>query len=255
MLTLYHWEPNANSGKPILALEEKGVEFQSHYLDLLNFDQHSPDYLRINPMGTIPALVHDELMLNESTAIMEYVDAAFPGPPLRPSDPEERWRMRWWMKFCDQFYAPSASMMGWNAFVGPSVRSKDPDELKRKIEAIPLPERRVAWTKAIYGTFSKEELEESTRRVAFSARIFEENLKRRAWIAGDHVSLADINAFNLVYFMPANPAGVVSPAKTPATMEWLYKMYERPAAKRAWSRGKTMTAERLKHLERPRQTA
>ena len=36
MLTLYHWEPNANSGKPMLALMEKGVAFESHYLDLLN---------------------------------------------------------------------------------------------------------------------------------------------------------------------------------------------------------------------------
>ena len=255
MLTLYHWEPNANSGKPILAMEEKELKFESHYLDLLNFDQHSPEYLKINPMGTIPALVHDDLMLNESTAIMEYVDAAFDGPPLRPSDPEERWRMRWWMKFCDQYYAPSASMMGWNAFIGPSVRSKDPDELKRKIEAIPLPERRIAWSKAIYGTFSKEELDESNRRVAFSAKLFEENLSRHAWIAGETFSLADINAMNLVYFMPANPNGVVSPEKTPYTMEWLYKMYERPASKRSWSRGKTMTTERLTHLQRPTQTA
>ena len=39
-VTLYHWEPNANSGKPMLALMEKGVAFDSHYLDLLNFDQH-----------------------------------------------------------------------------------------------------------------------------------------------------------------------------------------------------------------------
>ena len=70
MLTLYHWEPNANSGKPMLALMEKGVAFESHYLDLLNFDQHSPEYLKINPNGTIPALVHDDLMLTESTAIM-----------------------------------------------------------------------------------------------------------------------------------------------------------------------------------------
>ena len=36
MLALYHWEPNANSGKPMLALAEKGVEFESRYLDLLN---------------------------------------------------------------------------------------------------------------------------------------------------------------------------------------------------------------------------
>ena len=36
---LYHWEPNANSGKPMLALAEKGVDFESHYIELLKFDQ------------------------------------------------------------------------------------------------------------------------------------------------------------------------------------------------------------------------
>jgi glutathione S-transferase len=59
MLTLYHWEPNANSGKPIMAAYEKGVEFESRYVDLLGFEQHEPDYLKINPNGTIPAMVHD----------------------------------------------------------------------------------------------------------------------------------------------------------------------------------------------------
>ena len=54
MLQLYHWEPNANSGKPMLALAEKGVPYESHYLDLLKFDQHQPAYLAINPDGTIP---------------------------------------------------------------------------------------------------------------------------------------------------------------------------------------------------------
>src|SRR6185437_387509 len=85
MLTLYHWEPNANSGKPMLALAEKGVAYQSHYLDLLNFDQHRPEYLRVNPDGTIPALVHDDRILTESTPMMEYIDEAFDGPPLRPT--------------------------------------------------------------------------------------------------------------------------------------------------------------------------
>src|SRR5256885_10074217 len=66
-VTLYHWEPNANSGKPMLALMEKGVAFESHYLDLLKFDQHQPDYLAINPQGTIPAMLHGERVLTEST--------------------------------------------------------------------------------------------------------------------------------------------------------------------------------------------
>ena len=51
MLTLYHWEPNTNSGKPMLTLAEKGVEYESPYLDLLKFDQHQPEYLQINPDG------------------------------------------------------------------------------------------------------------------------------------------------------------------------------------------------------------
>ena len=61
-VTLYHWEPNANSGKPILAALEKGVEFESRYIDMLGFEQHSPEYLKVNPNGTIPAMVHDGVL-------------------------------------------------------------------------------------------------------------------------------------------------------------------------------------------------
>jgi glutathione S-transferase/GST-like protein len=109
---LYHWEPNANSGKPMLALAEKGVEFESHYIDLLKFDQHQPEYLKINPDGTIPAMVHGDRVLIESTPMMEYVDDEFDGPPLKPADPKERWRMRWWMRFFDAYFGPSLSMIG-----------------------------------------------------------------------------------------------------------------------------------------------
>src|SRR5687767_10210253 len=76
-VSLYHWEPNANSGKPMLTLAEKGVAFASHYVDMLEFDQHKPQYLAVNPQGTIPAMIHRNRVLTESTAIMEYVDEAF----------------------------------------------------------------------------------------------------------------------------------------------------------------------------------
>lgn len=120
------------------------MAFQSHYLDLLNFDQHKPEYLAVNPQGTIPAMRHGDRVLTESTAIMEYVDEAFPGPRLMPDHPQDRWRVRWWMKFMDQWLAPSFSMIGWKVIVGPAVRDKDPEELKAAIELIPLVERRVA---------------------------------------------------------------------------------------------------------------
>jgi glutathione S-transferase/GST-like protein len=248
-ITLYHWEPNANSGKPMLALMEKGVAFDSHYLDLLNFDQHSPDYLKINPNGTIPALVHDDRVLTESTAIMEYVDEAFPGPSLSPESPEERWRMRWWMRFFDQYFAPALSMIGWSVFVGPSVRARDPETLKAAIERIPLKERRIAWSKAIYNTFSEKELEESRRRVAVGTECLEQVLGERKWVAGPTYSLADINGFNLGYALPLAQPALCNEKETPHIMAWLRAIYARPATKKTWALGRTQMANRVKFLE------
>ncbi|WP_321396901.1 glutathione S-transferase family protein [Emcibacter sp.] len=249
-VTLYHWEPNANSGKPMLALAEKGVQFKSHYLDLLNFDQHKPEYLAINPQGTIPAMTHGDRVLTESTAIMEYVDETFDGPSLMPEDPFERLRVRWWMKFMDQWLAPSFSMIGWSFFVGPSVRSKDPEELKAAIDRIPMPERRVAWRKAIYGTFSEEEMKESMRRVAVGIDMLEAELAKHKWLASDQYSLADVNGFNLGYALPLSQPELANDERTPHIMEWLRKIYERPATRFIWGMGKTDMVKRVQILER-----
>ena len=250
-ITLYHWEPNANSGKPMLALMEKGVPFNSHYLDLLNFDQHKSDYLAINPQGTIPAMVHGKRVLTESTAIMEYVDESFPGPKLMPENPRDRWRVRWWMKLMDQWLAPSFSMIGWNVFVGPAVRKRDPAELEAAVQRIPLPERRTAWRKAISGRFSDEEMSESQRRVALGIRMLEDELGRREWLASPQYSLADVDGFNLAYALPLSQPKLSNDELTPNILRWLRAIYARPATKACWAMGRTDMVKRVKILEQP----
>jgi len=252
---LYHWEPNANSGKPMLTLAEKGVAFESHYLDLLNFDQHKPDYLAVNPAGTIPAMTHEGRVFTESTAIMEYVDQAFPGPKLTPDDAYERWRMRWWMKFLDQYLAPSFSMIGWSVFVGPSVRDRDPAELEAAIARIPSPERQAAWRKAIYNEFSVEEMAESNRRVALGIDLLEQALTERPWLAGETYSLADINAFNLAYAMPLSQPALSNDTRTPKTLAWLRTIYARPATQQIWAMGRTSLAQRVTYLSQKPEAA
>jgi GSH-dependent disulfide-bond oxidoreductase len=248
-VTLYHWEPNANSGKPMLALMEKGVVFNSHYLDLLNFDQHKPEYLLINPQGTIPAMTHGGRVLTESTAMMEYVDESFAGPRLMPENPLDGWRVRWWMKFMDQWLGPSFSMIGWSFFIGPAVRQRDPDELKAAIERIPLPERRVAWRKAIYGTFSEAEMKESLRRIAVGIRMLEDALSKREWLGTDTYSLADCNGFNLAYALPLSQPALSNDKLTPNILRWLRTIYARPATKACWAMGKTDMVKRVAILE------
>ena len=250
MVRLYHWEPNANSGKPMLALAEKGVKFESHYLDLLKFDQHQPEYLAVNPDGTIPALVHGSRVLTESTPMMEYIDDEFAGPPLKPADPGERWRMRWWMRFFDAYFGPSLSMIGWSVFVGPAARQRPREELEAAIARIPLESRRIAWRKACFNEFSEEELSESRRRVRFGTAALEDHLARNEWIAGTHFSLGDINGFNLGYALPLSQPEHCNDDKTPRIMEWLRRIYERPATKEIWKLGRTAMAQRVKLLER-----
>ena len=251
VFTLYHWEPNANSGKPLMVLIEKDVDFVSRFIDMTRFEHHQPEYLAINPLGVVPAATHGERRLYESTAIMEYVDAAFPGIALRPKDPEARWRMRWWMKWMDEYFAPSISMGAWaRGRSRPQMTPEEDAEMKKRIAAIPQPERRASWTKATYGSFAPGELEESARKSGYGVRLMEQHLSRNAWFAGDQYSLADINCFNTTYFLPMRPESGVNDADTPCLMEWLRKVYERPAAVKAWNLGRTFSADRLKHLAR-----
>jgi glutathione S-transferase/GST-like protein len=249
-VTLYHWEPNANSGKPMLTLAEKGVAYESRYLDLLQFDQHKPAYLAFNPDGTIPAMVHGSRVFTESTPMMEYIDDTFPGPKLKPQDPAARWRMRWWMRFFDSYFAPSLSMIGWSIFIGPAARQRPPEELQAAIDRIPLESRRIAWRKALFNEFSAEELAESKRRVLFATLALEQHLSRSTWIAGDTYSLGDINGFNLGYALPLSQPEQCNDIRTPHIMEWLRRIYERPAARETWAKGRTQMAARIKILER-----
>ena len=59
MIELYHFWSSVCSVKVRMCLEEKGVQWQSRYVDLFRFDQLRPEYLAINPDGVVPTLVHD----------------------------------------------------------------------------------------------------------------------------------------------------------------------------------------------------
>src|ERR1700680_20480 len=117
MLHLHHAEPVANSMKSLLCLKEKGLDFVSHYVDLLRFEQHRDDFVKLNPSGQVPVLVHDGAVITESTVINEYLDEVFPEPPLHSDDPVARARMRVWSKFVDEYFCPALSMIGWHHMV------------------------------------------------------------------------------------------------------------------------------------------
>ena len=73
-----------------IALNLKGVDYESRQVNLLDGDQKSDAYRAVNPQGLVPALEIDGHLLTQSIAIMDYLDARFPEPRLVPEDPAER---------------------------------------------------------------------------------------------------------------------------------------------------------------------
>jgi glutathione S-transferase len=99
MISLYT-APTPNGWKASVALEELGLPYQVHAIDLLSGAQRAPDYLAINPNGRIPAMVdHDaeDFAVFESGAILIYL--AEKTGQLMPSDARGRSRVLQWLMF------------------------------------------------------------------------------------------------------------------------------------------------------------
>jgi glutathione S-transferase len=100
-LLLYH-APQSRSSIVRWMLEEVGQPYRLHRLDLDKGDNRRPDYLAINPMGKVPAITHEGIVVTEAAAICCYLADAFPGAGLAPpvGDKRRGTYLRW------LFFAP-----------------------------------------------------------------------------------------------------------------------------------------------------
>jgi glutathione S-transferase len=238
MLELYHAEPGANSLKSMLCLKEKGLDFVSHYLNLAEFEQHDPEFVKINPNGQVPVLVHDGAVICESTLINEYLEDVFPEPPLRPSDPVDRAHMRFWTKFVDEYFCPALSVLGWQRIIKSMVEHLSEEEFEAKIARIPLKEQQDKWRTAATQSFPKEQLDDCQRKVEESLKQIEAALHKSEWIAGPDYTLADISCFAMMAPMPRFNDHTMNQEKTPKCMDWHARMMERPAVKETFAMAK-----------------
>ncbi len=96
MLKLYTYFRSSAAYRVRIALNLKNLEYEAIPVHLVkDGGQHlKEDYRRVNPAGAVPALADRELSLSQSLAIIEYLDEAYPYPPLLPADPAARARVR-----------------------------------------------------------------------------------------------------------------------------------------------------------------
>ena len=234
MMKLYHAEPAANSLKALLSFKEKGLEFESVYVDLHKFEQHEPWFVAINPEGQVPVLDHNGVIITQTTVIGEYLEDVFPdAPPLRPADPVGKARMRFWNKFTDEHVMNYVSMHGWHRMVGVIARSIDSGEFEKLLSRIPLHEQREKWRTARSG-FSEADLANATRKIEVAVDKVEAQLGETAWLAGDMFTLADINFYSHCGAMVERMFPEMEIAsRTPRLVDWRERVTARPAVREA----------------------
>ena len=91
-VVLYDFPRSSASYRVRIALNLKGVAYRRVLLDLTKGDQSGADYTALNPHGLVPALAIDGLLLAQSLAIIDYLDAQYKDPPMVSSDPASRSR-------------------------------------------------------------------------------------------------------------------------------------------------------------------
>ncbi|KQV62051.1 MULTISPECIES: glutathione S-transferase N-terminal domain-containing protein [unclassified Caulobacter] len=201
MIDLYTWT-TPNGRKASIMLEEVGLPYRVHPVDLSKDQQFEPNFLAISPNNKIPAIVdHDApggpQAIFESGAILVYL-AEKTGRFLAPEG-SERWAALEWTFWQVGGLGPMAGQYGYFAM--------------RAEEKIPAAIQR----------FGGE--------VARLLGVLDRRLNDHPWIAGEHYSIADIASYSWTKAVLA-AMGRAEPdrdAGVPAVENWLMAMEARPA--------------------------
>jgi glutathione S-transferase len=141
-------------------LAEKDLTVETIPVDLAAGEQKGPDFLKLNPFGTVPVLIDDEVIVYDSTIINEYLEDEYPHPELMPSDSAARARVRTLEDYAD------------NAFI--RVTDAIIDEMRK-------PE----------GEVNGDRMNAARQQVGRMLAVLDGSLSGRSWLVGNF-SLADV---------------------------------------------------------------
>lgn len=244
VLELHRWEPTLDSGEPLICLKEKALDFADHYVDLIELEQHRPQFLRLNATGQVPVLVHDGRVITEAGLQLLYLEDAFPRPALMPRGLADQYRVHFWVKYVEERMAPYTALIGWHRLTRPTLGPAELERARRSLDALPEA-RRGLWRRALDGAGAGDDVALGLETLAAAAGRLEETLGRSTYLAGEAYSLADIAVVLTARALRAAVPDVVSVERTPRTLEWLARIEARPAVREALSLARTHAPDRV----------
>lgn len=239
MLELYHWEPVGDSAKLLILLEEKGLDYQGHYVDMLAFEQFNEEHLRRSATARVPVLAAQGEYLDLARITLDYLVEAHE-PRLAPTDPRGWYEVQAWANVLDAGLLTNVDLLGWNTVTLPQMGKAEREAFSEKYANRPVKQRLAGWS-AVFSDAEADEdqLENARGRIQESVAGIETALAGSGWLVGGEYSVADMSAFALCHTLPRLTPKIVNEAATPNIMAWLGRIHDRPAVGRALAKGRT----------------
>jgi len=228
-LHLYHGGMSNCSMRVRMTLEEKGLPWTSHHVDLRNKENITPEYFGIHPKGLVPALVHDGIVIIESTDIIDYLNDKYPDPPLRPTGEAAQEEMLEWMRLAADNHIHVKAYMFANQLGKRMAKTDDELAVYRDLQNNEELLEFHTENSSAQG-LSEERLAKATEILNDCFARLERELGEHEWLAGDSFSLADITWVPL--YVTLNNARFPFDAY-PNVLRWQDTVRKRPSYQKA----------------------
>ncbi len=197
MFTLYHHGSSVCAAKVRFAMAEKGLDWDGVYIDILKGDQFEPEYRKINPKSVVPTLVHDDLIITESTVICEYLDHIEPETSLHPTNAAEFAKVRYWTKAIDEELHPACGALTFACSHRHTILGNmDKEELEAFFSATPDQSVTVDWRDmkmmVVRQGFDAPGVKDKVKLYDTYLHKMEDALNGQDWLVANRFTIADI---------------------------------------------------------------
>nr|AAS48643.1 glutathione s-transferase II [Cynodon dactylon] len=202
-MKLYGATLSWNVTRCVAALEEAGSEYEIVPIDFGTGQHKSPEHLARNPFGQVPALQDGDLYVFESRAICKYACRKNKPELLKEGDIKEAAIVDVWLEVEAHQYSSALNPILFEVLIKPMLG----------------------------GTCDQQKVEENLEKLKNVLQVYEARLSKCKYLAGDFISLADLNHIAMTLCLFATPHASVLDAY-PHVKAWWTGLMERPSAQR-----------------------
>jgi glutathione S-transferase len=180
----------------------------------------------------VPTLVHDGTVVTESSLILYYIDDAFPKPPLMPTTPAARHRVRLYNKLIDEYVHNSCTIITFATAFRPRFLKVPREQWLAEINKAPL-KRRAEYKRSVIehgldSEFVRDALHQHSKLISWMAK----DLKDGPYLAGSEFSNADCAVIPYILRLQLLKLNAMWESE-PAIADWWSRMRDRPSVKAA----------------------